>query len=56
MNPQALTAQDWESITGRTAEEIRSLVRAGMPTNPDGTFSLIACLAWKLHHDRQKDI
>jgi len=55
MNPQALTEEQLGKIIGRTAEEIRSFVRAGMTKNPDGTFSLLDCIAWKLLHDREKN-
>jgi len=54
MNPNALTEEQVTKITGRTFEEIRSLVRAGMPQNPDGTFNMVHCIAWKLLYDQKK--
>jgi len=56
MNPAALTEKQLSEITGKTVDDIRSFVRAGMTKNPDGTFSLAACIAWKLINDRKKDI
>jgi len=55
MNPAALTEEQLAKIIGRTVEDVRSYVRAGMTKNPDGTFSLTACIAWKLINDRKKD-
>jgi hypothetical protein len=54
MNPNALTEEQFATITGRTTEEVRSLVRAGMTKNSDGTFNLTVCIAWKLLYDREK--
>jgi hypothetical protein len=56
MNPAALTEEQLTKIIGRTAEEVRTFVRAGMTKNPDGTFSLTACIAWKLLYDQKKDV
>ena len=56
MNPAALTEKQLSEIIGKTAEDVRSFVRAGMTKNPDGTFSLAACIAWKLINDRKKNI
>jgi hypothetical protein len=55
MNPNALTEEELATIIGRTADVVRSYVRAGLVKNPDGTFSLLAFIAWKLLNDRKKD-
>jgi hypothetical protein len=56
MNPAALTENQLAKIIGRTVEDVRSYVRAGMIKNSDGTFNLAACIAWKLIDDRKKDV
>ena len=54
MNPNALTEEQFATITGLTVEDVRSYVRAGMTKNADGTFSLVACIAWKLKNDHKE--
>jgi len=51
MNYRALTEQQIADIIGRSVKEVRAFVRAGMTPNPDGTFDLVACIAWKLKQD-----
>ena len=55
MNPNALTEEQFATIIGRTAEDVRSFVRAGLTKNADGTFSLTACIAWKFLYDWKND-
>jgi hypothetical protein len=54
MNLNALTEEEFATIIGITIEDVRSFVRAGMPKNPDGTFNLVFCVAWKFKYDRQE--
>jgi hypothetical protein len=51
MNERALTEKQLAKIIGRTVKEVRSYVREGMTTNPDGTFDLVAVIAWKLQQE-----
>ena len=55
MNPNALTEEQFATIIGVSAEDVRSYVRAGLTKNSDGTFNLTVCIAWKLLYDRKND-
>ena len=46
-----MTEKQVAEIIGRSLEEVRSLVLEGMPQNPDGTFDMVHCIAWKLIQD-----
>jgi len=48
---RALTEKQLSKIIGRPVEVIRTFVREGMTPNPDGTFCLFTCIAWKLQQD-----
>ena len=51
MNINALTENEFAEILDQTEADVRSLCEKGMPQNPDGTFDLVHCIAWRLQHD-----